>query len=49
MLVAINGESMRARAEAPPHSRQAPEYGWWLEKRIRTTEGFVAPAGAVKR
>jgi 2,4-dienoyl-CoA reductase-like NADH-dependent reductase (Old Yellow Enzyme family) len=27
----------------------APEYGWWLEKRIRTIEGFAAPTGAVKR
>jgi len=27
----------------------APEYGWWLEKRIRTMEGFATPTGAVKR
>jgi 2,4-dienoyl-CoA reductase-like NADH-dependent reductase (Old Yellow Enzyme family) len=26
-----------------------PEYGWWLEKRIRTIEGFATPTGAVKR
>ena len=26
----------------------APEYGWWLEKRIRTMEGFATPTGAVK-
>ena len=24
-----------------------PEYGWWLEKRIRTMEGFATPTGAV--
>jgi 2,4-dienoyl-CoA reductase-like NADH-dependent reductase (Old Yellow Enzyme family) len=23
-----------------------PEYGWWLEKRIRTMEGFATPTGA---
>jgi len=27
----------------------APEYGWWLEKRIRTMEGFATPLGVVKR
>jgi len=27
----------------------APEYGWWLEKRIRTLEGFATPTGAVTR
>jgi 2,4-dienoyl-CoA reductase-like NADH-dependent reductase (Old Yellow Enzyme family) len=27
----------------------APEYGWWLEKRIRTMEGFATPTGAVIR
>ena len=26
----------------------AAEYGWWLEKRIRTIEGFAAPTGAVR-
>ena len=26
-----------------------PEYGWWLEKRIRTLEGFATPTGAVTR
>jgi 2,4-dienoyl-CoA reductase-like NADH-dependent reductase (Old Yellow Enzyme family) len=26
-----------------------PEYGWWLEKRIRTIEGFATPIGVVKR
>jgi 2,4-dienoyl-CoA reductase-like NADH-dependent reductase (Old Yellow Enzyme family) len=26
-----------------------PEYGWWLEKRIRTMEGFATPTGAVIR
>jgi 2,4-dienoyl-CoA reductase-like NADH-dependent reductase (Old Yellow Enzyme family) len=26
-----------------------PEFGWWLEKRIRTIEGFATPTGAVKR
>jgi len=26
-----------------------PEYGWWLEKRIRTMEGFATPTGAVTR
>src|SRR6202140_1692001 len=25
------------------------EYGWWLEKRIRTIEGFATPTGVVKR
>jgi len=25
----------------------SPEYGWWLEKRIRTLEGFATPTGAV--
>ena len=24
------------------------EYGWWLEKRIRTMEGFATPTGAVR-
>jgi 2,4-dienoyl-CoA reductase-like NADH-dependent reductase (Old Yellow Enzyme family) len=24
-----------------------PEYGWWLEKRIKTMEGFATPTGAV--
>jgi 2,4-dienoyl-CoA reductase-like NADH-dependent reductase (Old Yellow Enzyme family) len=23
------------------------EYGWWLEKRIKTREGFATPTGAV--
>src|SRR4051795_3006957 len=27
----------------------APEYGWWLEKRIRTMEGVARPTGEVKR
>jgi 2,4-dienoyl-CoA reductase-like NADH-dependent reductase (Old Yellow Enzyme family) len=27
----------------------APEYGWWLEKRIRTMEGFATPMGVLKR
>src|SRR3984893_8563551 len=27
----------------------SPEYGWWLEKRIRTMEGFATPTGAVIR
>src|SRR6266700_5369074 len=26
-----------------------PEYGWWLEKRIRTIEGFATPTGVVKQ
>ena len=26
-----------------------PEYGWWLEKRIRTMEGFATPTGTVVR
>ena len=26
-----------------------PEYGWWLEKRIRTMEGFATPTGLVTR
>ena len=26
-----------------------PEFGWWLEKRTRTIEGFAAPTGIVKR
>ena len=26
-----------------------PEYGWWLEKRIRTMEGFATPTGNVTR
>jgi 2,4-dienoyl-CoA reductase-like NADH-dependent reductase (Old Yellow Enzyme family) len=25
------------------------EYGWWLEKRIRTIESFATPTGVVKR
>jgi 2,4-dienoyl-CoA reductase-like NADH-dependent reductase (Old Yellow Enzyme family) len=25
----------------------SPEYGWWLEKRIRTLEGFATPTGVV--
>ncbi len=27
----------------------SPEYGWWLEKRIRTMEGFATPTGDVLR
>jgi 2,4-dienoyl-CoA reductase-like NADH-dependent reductase (Old Yellow Enzyme family) len=27
----------------------APEFGWWLEKRIRTIEGFASPTGVVKQ
>src|ERR1700754_515672 len=27
----------------------SPEYGWWLEKRIRTLEGFATPTGDVIR
>src|SRR5579864_8584313 len=27
----------------------SPEYGWWLEKRIRTMEGFATPTGVVMR
>jgi 2,4-dienoyl-CoA reductase-like NADH-dependent reductase (Old Yellow Enzyme family) len=27
----------------------APEYGWWLEKRIKTMEGFATPTGVVIR
>jgi 2,4-dienoyl-CoA reductase-like NADH-dependent reductase (Old Yellow Enzyme family) len=27
----------------------SPEYGWWLEKRIRTMEGFATPTGGVIR
>jgi 2,4-dienoyl-CoA reductase-like NADH-dependent reductase (Old Yellow Enzyme family) len=27
----------------------SPEFGWWLEKRIRTMEGFATPTGAVTR
>jgi 2,4-dienoyl-CoA reductase-like NADH-dependent reductase (Old Yellow Enzyme family) len=26
-----------------------PEFGWWLEKRIRTIEGFATPTGVVTR
>jgi len=26
-----------------------PEYGWWLEKRVRTMEGFATPLGVLKR
>ena len=26
-----------------------PEYGWWLEKRVRTMEGFTTPLGVLKR
>jgi 2,4-dienoyl-CoA reductase-like NADH-dependent reductase (Old Yellow Enzyme family) len=26
-----------------------PEHGWWLEKRIRTMEGFATPTGVVTR
>src|ERR1700743_2172657 len=25
----------------------SPEYGWWLEKRIRTMDGFATPTGVV--
>src|SRR5712672_1182418 len=27
----------------------AGEYGWWLEKRVRTMEGFATPLGVLKR
>jgi len=27
----------------------SPEFGWWLDKRIRTLEGFATPTGAVTR
>jgi 2,4-dienoyl-CoA reductase-like NADH-dependent reductase (Old Yellow Enzyme family) len=27
----------------------SPEFGWWLEKRIKTLEGFATPTGAVLR
>jgi 2,4-dienoyl-CoA reductase-like NADH-dependent reductase (Old Yellow Enzyme family) len=27
----------------------SPEYGWWLEKRIKTLEGFATPTGGVIR
>jgi 2,4-dienoyl-CoA reductase-like NADH-dependent reductase (Old Yellow Enzyme family) len=27
----------------------SPEYGWWLEKRIRTLDGFATPTGVVTR
>ena len=27
----------------------SPEYGWWLEKRIRTMDGFATPTGVVTR
>jgi 2,4-dienoyl-CoA reductase-like NADH-dependent reductase (Old Yellow Enzyme family) len=27
----------------------SPEFGWWLEKRIRTMEGFATPTGIVTR
>ena len=27
----------------------SPEFGWWLEKRIRTLEGFATPTGVVTR
>lgn len=27
----------------------SPEYGWWLEKRIKTLEGFATPTGIVTR
>jgi 2,4-dienoyl-CoA reductase-like NADH-dependent reductase (Old Yellow Enzyme family) len=26
-----------------------PEYGWWLEKRIRTMQGFATPTGVVTK
>jgi 2,4-dienoyl-CoA reductase-like NADH-dependent reductase (Old Yellow Enzyme family) len=26
-----------------------PEYGWWLEKRVKTMEGFATPTGTVLR
>jgi 2,4-dienoyl-CoA reductase-like NADH-dependent reductase (Old Yellow Enzyme family) len=26
-----------------------PEYGWWLEKRIGTMDGFATPTGGVLR
>jgi 2,4-dienoyl-CoA reductase-like NADH-dependent reductase (Old Yellow Enzyme family) len=26
-----------------------PEFGWWLEKRIRTIEGFATPTGVVRQ
>jgi len=25
----------------------SPEFGWWLEKRIRTLDGFATPTGVV--
>ena len=27
----------------------SPEFGWWLEKRIRTMEGFATPTGVVTK
>ena len=27
----------------------SPEFGWWLEKRIKTMEGFATPTGVVTR
>jgi hypothetical protein len=27
----------------------SPEFGWWLEKRIRTLQGFATPTGVVTR
>ena len=27
----------------------SPEFGWWLEKRIRTLQGFASPTGVVTR
>src|SRR6202012_6198911 len=27
----------------------SPEFGWWLEKRIRTMDGFATPTGVVTR
>src|SRR5262249_27353371 len=27
----------------------SPEFGWWLEKRIRTLDGFATPTGVVTK
>ena len=27
----------------------SPEFGWWLEKRIRTMDGFATPTGVVTK
>jgi hypothetical protein len=49
LIVAGRGRKSSASFDTTANCHFVNRREWWLEKRIRTIEGFAVPTGVVKR